>query len=731
VNTPANNSKLTGLIERVTFHNPENGFCVIKVKVQGKKNLVTVISNSPSIFAGEHIECFGQWLVDKKHGLQFRAEKLKSTAPTSLDGIEKYLASGFVKGIGAVYAKKLTEVFGEDVFFIIEDEPWRLKDVPGIGRARAKLIKESWDKQKAIREIILFLHSHNVGTAKATRIYKEYGNEAINIIEQNPYRLATDIKGIGFKSADIIAESVGIARNSIIRAKAGINYALTSAMGNGNCGLPVSQLIKLTQKLLEIPNELIMSALEAEIAEKNVITDYINDESCVFLKGLAVSEQQIAQTLVKISRGKLPWPIIDDQKAIQDVMKETGVTLSDSQQKAIKWILCSGVSVVTGGPGVGKTTLINSVLKILKKTGVRILLAAPTGRAAKRLSEATGSEATTIHRLLKRNPDQEFHKTHAIKCQLLIVDEVSMLDIPLMHAILKALPENASLLLVGDIDQLPSVGPGQVLGDIINSGGITVVHLTEVFRQKQESSIITNAYRINQGLMPILKQPEPPGKNSINDFYFLRCTTPEQVTQQIISLVKVRLPSKFGLSPLMDIQVLSPMIRGETGTRNLNIELQNALNPYTSGDNEIEAFGSCFRKGDKVMQTSNNYDKDIYNGDIGIISEINKTEQELTISFDNRKAVYEYGELDEIIHAYATTIHKSQGSEYHTVIIPLMIGHYTMLQRNLIYTAVTRGKRLVILIGEEEALKIAVNKPSAGNRYSTLKKRLIELTELY
>jgi exodeoxyribonuclease V alpha subunit len=726
VNTADNSNKLTGLVERVTYHNPENGFCVIRVKVYNKKDLVTVISNSPSILAGEHIECFGQWIIDKKHGLQFKADMLKTTTPTSLEGIEKYLASGLIKGIGPVYAKKLIDIFGEKIFCIIEEEPHRLQNIPGIGKTKIKLIKESWDKQKVIREIILFLHSHCVGTAKATRIYKEYGNEAISIIEQNPYRLANDIKGIGFKSADKIAESIGISRDSIIRIKAGINYALMTAMDNGNCGLPTEQLITLTVKLLEVPKELAQDALMAEIAENNVIVDNIDNEECIFLKGLTISEKQIADRLVKMSRSKLSWPVIDEDKAIVEVMQVTGVTLSTSQKEAIKWILRSKVSVVTGGPGVGKTTLINSVLKILLEKRVNILLAAPTGRAAKKLSEATGREASTIHRLLKRNPDQEFHKSITINCDLLIVDEVSMLDIPLMHAILKALPEESSLLLVGDVDQLPSVGPGQVLSDIINSGGITVVHLTEIFRQNKGSNIITNAHRINQGNMPIIDNA-----NADNDFYFLPCDFPELAVEKIVELVKNRLPAKFKFSPQLDIQVLCPMIRGEIGTGNLNLELQNALTPYMSDESELQAFGNIFRQGDKVMQISNNYDKDVYNGDIGIIIAVDKNEREITINFDSKQVVYEYDELDEIVHAYATTIHKSQGSEYSAVIIPIMMQHYKMLQRNLIYTAVTRARKLVILIGQEQALRIAVKKSSTNNRYTTLKKRLVELTSYY
>ncbi|RYE24327.1 MAG: ATP-dependent RecD-like DNA helicase [Sphingobacteriaceae bacterium] len=728
-------NRITGLVERVTFHNPDNGFCVIKVKVYGKRDLVTIIGNSPTILTGEHVECFGDWINDKEHGLQFKTEVLKLTAPTSLEGIEKYLASGLIKGVGPIYAKKLVNAFGREVFSVIEQSPEQLRTVNGIGKARIEVICTSWQIQKSVRQIILFLHGHGISTARATRIYKEYGAEAISIVEANPYKLANDIKGIGFKSVDKIAQSLGIAEDSMIRLRAGVNYALSSAMDNGNCGLSINKLVSLSKHLLEVDQQLIVDAIDLEVADQHIVKEVVNNENCLFIKSLHVLEAKIAHTLVNMSRGKMSWPPIDSAKAIKEVMTETKLELSNSQQEAIKWVLCGRVSIVTGGPGVGKTTLINSIIKILSKKHVDILLTAPTGRAAKRLSEATGMAATTIHRLLGRNPDHEYHKTNPIKCRLLIVDEVSMLDIALMHAILKALPENAALLLVGDKDQLPSVGAGQVLSDIINSESVTVAALTEVFRQSQQSNIIVNAHRINQGLLPFTQQKTSSNadkanssSSQLNDFFFIECDDPDNIAQSIVDLVKNRLPRKFNINPLTDIQVLSPMTKGILGTRALNLALQQALLPHTSIHDEVEAFGSLFKKQDKVMQTVNNYDKDVFNGDLGIISNINKDNQTVTIKFDNREVVYEYGELDEIIHAYAITIHKSQGSEYHTVIIPLSQQHYVMLQRNLIYTAVTRAKKLVIMIGQKQALKTAVGKNALDARYSTLKQRLVEIT---
>jgi len=711
---------LSGLVERVTFHNPDNGFCVLRVQVKGKKDLFTVIGHVSTIAAGEFIQAAGQWLHDRQHGLQFKAQFLTATVPTTLEGIEKYLGSGLIKGIGPVYAKKLVHAFREDVFQVIEEESQKLQQVPGIGPLRAQKIIKGWVDQKVIREIMLFLHSHDISTARAVRIYKTYGPEAIQVITENPYRLARDIRGIGFISADKIAEKLGIEKTSMIRVQAGIAYALTTAMDEGHCGLPKDQLIPLCKELLEVPEELIQQALSLELSSGDVLLETIEERDCIFLSGLAHAEKSIADRILKLQQGALPWSSMNASSAIHWVEEKTNLKLSPSQKQAIEKALSSKVLVITGGPGVGKTTLVNSILKILEAKKLNIALAAPTGRAAKRLSESTGLEAKTLHRLLETNPAEggfSKNEQHPLSCDLLVVDEMSMVDVPLMHALLKAVPPKAALLLVGDIDQIPSVGPGQVLADLIVSKTLPVIRLTEVFRQAAASKIIITAHDINQGFMPDLTLTD---KES--DFYFVNAEDPETALIKILKLVKERIAQKFNYSPFSDIQVLCPMSRGIIGTRNLNIELQKALNPPT--EQSIQRFGWFYSAGDKVMQIENNYGKEVYNGDIGIIQRINSEESELTILFDNKEVVYEFGELDEIVLAYATTIHKSQGSEYPAVVIPLMMQHYTMLQRNLVYTAITRGKKLVILVGQKKALAIAIKQKKDQRRWSTLKDKL-------
>ncbi|KJV57254.1 helix-hairpin-helix motif family protein [Orientia chuto str. Dubai] len=717
---PSNN-QILGLVERITFHNPENGFCIIKAKVSHKKDLITVIGYSSAITVGQHIEASGIWVNDKEYGLQFKANTLKVSLPTNIEGIEKYLASGIIKGIGPIYAKKLVQTFGIDILTVIENQDAALKKVPGIGPVRAQKIWESWNSQKVIRDIMLFIHNYNIGASKAVKIYKAYGAEAINIIKSNPYKLVSDIKGIGFKSADNIAKAIGIPENSIIRAKAGINYALVTAMGNGSCGMPTDKLISLCHELLNIDVNLIIDALSFEINERNVAVENINGEECIFLKGLAYAELKIAELIVHLSKGKLAWPSISSNQ-ITEYINKANIKLSSSQQKALTKALKSKVIIITGGPGVGKTTLINSIINILENIGVTILLAAPTGRAAKRLSEATQHSAYTIHRLVHSTPGQNARTITKLKCQLLILDEMSMVDVTTMYAAVSALPSTAALFLVGDIDQLPSVGPGQIFNDLIKSQKLPIVTLTEIFRQTNQSNIVSNAHRINNGLFPIFQS------NQNNDFYFINSNTPEDAIAKIIELVQVRLPKKFSISPFTDIQILSPITRGTLGTKNLNTVLQKTLLPNNSANNEILVWGNIFKIGDKVMQIVNNYDKDVYNGDIGIISTIDHDNQNLVIDFDGKKTSYDFDELDEIVLAYAITIHKSQGGEYHTVIIPLMMQHYPMLQRKLIYTAITRAKKLVIIIGQKKALNIAIKKNAADLRYSTLKKRLIDIT---
>ena len=707
---------LAGLVERVTYHNDENGFCVLRIKARGHRDLVTVVGHAATISAGEWVTASGEWINDRTHGQQFKTRFMRTSAPTSIDGIEKYLGSGMIRGIGPVYAKKMVKAFGEKVFDIIEADPTRLREVTGIGTVRAKRITDAWAEQKIVREIMVFLHHHTVGTARAVRIYKTYGNDAVQVMTENPYRLARDIRGIGFKTADIIAMKLGIEKTAMIRVRAGISYALTEAMDEGHCGLPTEELVPLAVELLEVDKGLVLTALDLELKDGTVIADTVGETACIFLGGLHKAEKVIAARFLRMANGTLPWPYIDPQKALPWIEKKTGLSLAETQITAIRLALLSKVLVITGGPGVGKTTIVNSILRILSAKGVNILLCAPTGRAAKRMAEATGFEAKTIHRLLEVDPKGGGFKRdtdNPLDCDLLVVDETSMVDVLLMQALMKAVPDNTATLIVGDIDQLPSVGPGQVLADIITSGAVPVVRLTEVFRQAAHSQIITSAHRINQGSIPDLSRPE-----GDSDFYFVQADDPETAVPRIIELVKTRIPQRFGLDPIRDIQVLCPMNRGGVGARSLNIELQAALNP--AGDRKVERFGWTFAPGDKVMQIENDYDKEVYNGDIGYIDDVDPNAGELTASFDGRSVSYGFGELDTLMPAYAATIHKSQGSEYPAVVIPVMTQHYTMLQRNLLYTGVTRGRKLVVLVGQKKAVAIAVRNVSGRRRWSKL-----------
>ncbi|MDQ2103122.1 SF1B family DNA helicase RecD2 [Azospirillum isscasi] len=707
---------LSGLVERVTFHSPETGFCVLRLKVRGQRDLVTLVGHAATISAGEFVQASGAWVNDRNHGLQFKADFLRATPPTTVEGIETYLGSGLIRGIGPVYAKKLVKAFGEAVFDVIEQEPDRLRQVTGIGPKRAQRITAGWADQKVIREIMIFLHSHGVGTSRAVRIFKTYGADAIRLITENPYRLARDIRGIGFKTADAVAAKLGIEKTAMIRARAGIGYALAEATDQGHCGVPVAELIPLAVKLLEIDASILETAAELERQDGAVVADSLGGEPCLFLASLHRAEQAIAERLRRLAGGPVPWPGIDAEKAIPWVEAKAGITLAEGQREALRQAVAAKLLVITGGPGVGKTTLVNSILTVLKAKGVSIALAAPTGRAAKRLSESTGMEARTIHRLLETDPQAGGFKrdeTNPLDCDLLVVDETSMVDVPLMNALLRAVPGRAALLLVGDVDQLPSVGPGQVLADVIGSGAVPVVRLTEIFRQAATSRIIVNAHRINAGRMP-----EWPKAGEDSDFYFVEAATPEAGVAKLIGMVRDRIPRRFGADPVRDVQILCPMNRGGLGARSLNIELQKALNP--PGESRVERFGWTFGPGDKVMQVENNYDKEVYNGDLGIVSAVDPEEGTLTATFDGRPVTYDFGELDEIVLAYATTIHKSQGSEYPVVVIPVVTQHYTMLQRNLIYTGVTRGKRLVVMLGQRRALAMAVRGTQGRRRWTKL-----------
>lgn len=722
-------STLHGSIERITFHNPENGFCVLKVKVPTKEELVVVVGNAHLITPGEYIECRGQWMYDRQFGQQFKADELKLIPPTHVEGMEKYLASGVVKGIGPSTAKLLIESFGADVFQIIEKVPQKLLELPGIGAKKLEMITTGWDEQMRVREIMVFLQSHGLGTARALRIYKTYGDQALLRVKENPYRLALDIQGIGFKTADELALKMGVPRDSIQRAQAGVRHALQECCAQGHCIVSQKNLVQHSIKLLEISEEQVNHAISQEVVAGNLIAEEVDDhdatETHYMLPNFYQAECGIKLHFQRLLCEKTRWADMDVESALPWVENRTGIALSDSQKQAVISAVKSKITVITGGPGVGKTTIVNSILQLIRTKSASITLCAPTGRAAKRLSEATGLEAKTIHRLLEYDPGTRDFKreiVNPLEADLVVVDEASMIDVLLMYHLVKAIPSTCSLILVGDVDQLPSVGPGNVLADIIQSNTVKVVRLTEIFRQAASSKIILNSHRINQGEMLIENQ-----EGEETDFYSIYAESSAEIHAKLLTIVTQRIPSRFGFDPIRQIQVLTPMHRGDLGVRGLNQDLQARLNP--SGEPRIHRFGWTFACGDKVLQTINNYEKEVFNGDIGYISHFKLDEQEIMIDFDGRLVAYRYDELDEIVLAYATTIHKSQGSEYPAVVIPLSMQHYTMLQRNLIYTAVTRGKKLVVLIGQQKAITMAIQNYTANQRLTRLRERLLKLAE--
>jgi exodeoxyribonuclease V alpha subunit len=712
---------LSGIVERVTFHNAENGFCVLRVKARGMRELATVVGHLPSVAAGEFLDASGAWVVDREHGRQFKSDQLRVTPPSTLEGIERYLASGLIKGIGPHFAARLVEAFGERVFDVIEREPRRLLDVRGIGPERQKRIAAAWSDQKAVRAIMVFLQSHGVGTARAVRIYKTYGERAIDVVRENPYRLAHDISGVGFKTADQLAARLGIDPRSQIRAQAGLAYVLQTLGNEGHCAWPTGDLAAKTVELLGIPEDVVRKALGAELAEGRLVERPVEGTPCAYLGAIHAAEEGVAEGLRALREGPHPVPPVDADKAIAWAEREGGLTLSESQKGAVRRALRSKVLVLTGGPGVGKTTLVNSLLRIFRAKRLRCLLCAPTGRAARRLSETTGLEAKTVHRLLEVDPVRGGFKrdrAHPLEGDVVVLDEASMVDVVLMHQLLRAIPRPAAFVVVGDADQLPSVGPGNVLRDVIDSGAVPAVRLTEVFRQAARSRIVTNAHRVNRGELPLFE----PGGGQEEDFFFVEADAPEDVAEKVVRVVKDRIPRRFGLHPVRDVQVLTPMNRSEVGARALNARLQKELGAGAGAG--VERFGFVYRAGDKVMQIQNNYDKDVFNGDIGYVARIDETERELEVDYDGRKATYDFGELDEVVPAYACSIHKSQGSEYPAVVIPVHPQHYMMLYRNVLYTGITRGRRLVVLVGSRRALAMAVRRAGPARRRSGLRERL-------
>jgi exodeoxyribonuclease V alpha subunit len=710
---------LAGSVERVTFHSEETGFCVLRVKVREQRDLVTVVGTAPTITPGEYIEGTGWWVIDRTHGRQFKTTQLRVVPPTTLAGIERYLGSGMVKGIGPHFARKLVQAFGAEVFDVIEQTPNRLQELDGIGPKRTARVVTAWAAQKIIHDIMVFLHSHGVGTARAVRIYKTYGTEAMARVQENPYRLALDIHGIGFKTADTLAQALGIPRDAVIRAQAGVRHVLQTFADEGHCAVVQAELIEAATTLLEISETTVAQAITLEVQEERLVADTIDGQPCLLLAPLYRAEVEVATRLRHLVEGVPPWGAIDPAKAIPWVEQQTGRTLAPSQRVAVAQVLTGKVTVITGGPGVGKTTIVTSILQALRAKRMRVLLCAPTGRAAKRLSEATGLEAKTVHRLLEFDPKGMgflHNATNPLAADLVVIDEVSMVDVVLMAQLLRAIPAQAAVLMVGDVDQLPSVGPGAVLADIIASGRMPTMTLTEIFRQAASSEIVVNAHRINRGQMPVT--PE----DGESDFYVIPADTPEDIQAKLLRVVTERMPQRFGLHPIRDIQVLTPMNRGSLGARTLNEVLQTALNPEATP--RVTKFGWTYAPGDKVIQTLNDYDKDVFNGDIGHVVRVDLEEGVVVISFDGREVTYDVAELDEVALAYATTVHKSQGSEYPAVVIPLATQHYPMLVRNLLYTGVTRGKRLVVLIGQPRACALAVRNSRAMRRLTNLAARL-------
>lgn len=733
-------------VERITYQNEENGWSVLRVNVKGYKDVVTLVGNFCDTKVGAVLAVEGNWRMDAKFGKQFQAVNWKEELPSSIVGIEKYLGSGLIKGIGSVYAKKIVAKFGEETLNIIEEDIQRLSEVDGIGKKRIDLIAKSWEKQKDVKDIMVFLQGNGVSSAYAAKIYKAYGKESIDKVKENPYRLADDIWGIGFKTADSIAKNMGYAENDIRRCKSGIIYSLNQLANDGHVYATREQLIKDANERLglaeiaansqtPVPNTSASSPITEEIplgmvAEptpqmrppvEQALEELISaeelkvEDECIYLPPFYYSEVGVAKKLLELRNAKQD-NLFAGQVNMEAIEKESGITYDDVQQAAIHMAAESKVMVLTGGPGTGKTTTTQGIISAWKTAGLSILLAAPTGRAAKRMSEATGMEAKTIHRLLGFKPTEgyKFNEENPLDGDALIVDECSMIDIILMYSLLKAIPLTMRLVLVGDIDQLPSVGAGNVLRDIIESEAIPVTRLTRIFRQAQSSRIVMNAHAINQGYFPNIQN----GKDT--DFFFIRAEEPQDAVPQIVNLVKNRLPKAYG-RPVSDVQVLTPMRRSYCGSDNLNIELQKALNPMGVS---LSFGGTLYRSGDRVMQIRNNYDKDVYNGDIGTISDVDLEENELLVSFGDKVVTYEKSELDELVLAYATTIHKSQGSEYPIVVIPVFYSFFTLLQRNLIYTAITRAKKICVLIGQMKALGYAVKNLTVEQRNTKLKERL-------
>jgi exodeoxyribonuclease V alpha subunit len=732
---------LIGTVERITYYNEENGYTVAQLTPEGRQYTVTVVGNLLDTSPGESLRLQGQWTSHARYGRQFQVERYTTVLPATAAGIEKYLGSGLIKGIGPVTARRIVRRFKLDTLRVIEEEPQRLREVLGIGKKRVALIEQAWEEQKAIKEVMLFLQSHNVSTGHAVKIYKTYGDASIDVVRSDPYRLARDIYGIGFLTADKIARDLGLAHDSPQRVQAGISYTLSQMADDGHVYAPQGELIHESSRILDVPPELVAEGIESLAAEQQLHVEpltyelpdpgstsaQIREDRAVYLPPFYYGEIGVASRLKALldeRKSRLTFFRDADLERVFDHLAEQGgPALNEGQREAVRMALTHKVAVLTGGPGTGKTTAVRTVIRLLEAKKCSYALAAPTGRAAKRLAEAAGREARTIHRLLEFKPQQgvlfQRNEENPLEADMVIVDEASMLDLLLTNHLLKAVHPESHLLLVGDVDQLPSVGAGNVLNDVIESGVAAVVRLTEIFRQAAGSFIVVNAHRINQGKPPLFPRDAA-------DFFLFPAEDAEQAADLVVDLVQNRIPRRFGFDPMDDVQVLSPLHRGAAGVGELNRRLQATLNPPGPGKPEYRRGGSVYRLGDRVMQIRNNYDKEVYNGDMGRITSLDPVNQALAVRIDDREVPYEFSELDELVHAYAVSVHKSQGSEYRAVVVPVLSQHYVMLQRNLLYTAVTRAKELVVLVGTRRAIAIAVRNNKIMDRHTALDARLRE-----
>ena len=740
---------LVGTVERLTFYSAETGYTVAQVTPEGRAYTVTVVGNLLEVRPGESLRLEGEWREHARYGRQFQVERYTTVLPATVDGMEKYLGSGLIKGIGPVTAKRIVRRFKADTLQVIENEPQRLLEVLGVGKHRVALIRAAWAEQKAIQEVMLFLQSHNVSTSHAVRIYKAYGDASIDVVRSNPYRLAQEVYGIGFLTADKIARELGLAPDSPQRVQAGIAYTLSQMADDGHVYAPQGELIHESTRILEVAPDLVAQGIESLAADYTVRVEplslpgaeagpeqaadpagpppphLLQEERAIYLAPFYYGEIGVANRLRDILRAdESRLAFFQDanlDRVFDHLAAQEGLALNAGQRQAVRTALTNKVAVLTGGPGTGKTTATRTIIRLLESRGYRYALAAPTGRAAKRLAEATGREARTIHRLLEFKPRQGFqfqrNEDNPLEVDMLIVDEASMLDLLLANHLLKAVHPGSHLLLVGDVDQLPSVGAGNVLRDIIDSGVAAVVCLTEIFRQAEGSLIVENAHRINRGEMPLLT-------GQATDFFLFPATDAEQAADLVVDLVQNRIPRRFGFDPLGEIQVLSPLHRGAAGVAELNRRLQEALNPPVEGKPEYRRGAQVFRLGDRVMQTRNDNDREVFNGDMGWITSVDAVNQAITVRIDGREVEYEFSDLDELVHAYAVSVHKSQGSEYRAVVVPVLIQQYMMLQRNLLYTAITRAKELVVLVGNRRAIAIAVRNDKIAERHTALDLRL-------